>query len=134
MEGIRTELPGSALGGTVFLEILVEFLIGKCGVARKGLLRGFQVKVLAQFLIAKVGRVLVRHALLNERLIGNREGEFAVLSFLIHDQVEVIPASRLQLKTQILDLHRRLHPNLSAGARILAGGQDASVAPGFLRA
>src|SRR5437763_15555246 len=67
--------PSPFLGGTVFLPVLVEFLVGNSGTAGKGLLGSFETKRFLQFLIADVCGVLRGDAPLGTRLGGGGKRE-----------------------------------------------------------
>jgi hypothetical protein len=91
-------------------------------VERKRLFGSFEVKVFAKLLKAKVGGILIMHVLLDKRLIGNREREFTILSILAEHQAEVVPASWLQLKSQVLNLRRCLYHSSKTSTRVNAKG------------
>ena len=80
-------LPASPFDGTVFLSILVQFLVRKGGVARKRPFRSFQANRLPQFLVAEVRGILVGHALLGECLVGYSKRELSAFRFRIGDAV-----------------------------------------------
>src|SRR6266566_3194820 len=117
MEGVKNPLrgqdfeawmrsPSPFLGRTVFLPVLVEFLVGNSGTAGKRLLGSLETKLFLQFLITDVCRILIGHAPLGKRLGGDGKCELAVLRLRDEHAVVVISAPGSVFKSKILNLHR----------------------------
>src|SRR5947209_3736188 len=122
--------PGSPLGGTVFLPVLVQLLVRNNGMAGKGLLGSFETKLFLQFLITDVCRVLKGHAPLGKRLGGDGKCELAVLRLRVEHAVIVISAPGSVFKSKILNLHLHSPHGRAARARAAAAA-SAGAEPGF---
>jgi len=89
----------------MFGPIVVQVSIRKREAAGKRLTGGLETQIPEQLLIAEVCSILVGHPPFSKSLVGDGEGELAVLGLRIDDQISVVPAPGLRLKTKILDLH-----------------------------
>ena len=89
----------------MFLKVFTKFLVGRDQASRDGLLRSLEVKFPSQLLETQVGSILVKNSILYESLIGDCKREFAVFRLGINNPVKIVAASRLQLKSQVLNLH-----------------------------
>lgn len=94
----------------MFREVFIEFLVGKGRMGRQRHLGNFEIQAPAEFLVTKVGGVLVRHSFFYEQLIGDCERELTVFRLGINNAIKIFPAARYQLESQVLNLHRRLLP------------------------